>query len=274
MQNPPPGRDMSPAALAGRPLFAPLAGLMGAFPSPGLPSCAELDALAAQQGLRTADGRRLSFTPPADDGLGYEARIAACGQVEHRPDNWHDYFNALVWLAFPAAKAALSARHGRALAERGGAPGRGLLRDALTQFDECGVAVLSADASFPELLRGHRWKEAFWQRRADLQARVRFVVFGHALFDQLRKPFFGLCGKARYLDVSADWLAWDGERQRADLDRRLADWLSSGLSTLRDLKPLPLLGIPGVVAENGHAAYYDDARQFRPLAAPRPVGVT
>lgn len=261
----PPGVDPAPAALAERRLFAPLAGLLQAFPGPGLPSAAAISALAVQHGLRTAEGLSLDFSAPADDGLGYEERIAACGRVEHRPDNWHDFFNALIWLAFPRAKAVLSARHGQALVERAGQPGRGPLRDALTQFDECGVAVLSADAELTELLQRHEWKQVFWLRRADVEARVRFVVFGHALLDHLRAPFFGLCGKAVYLDVSAGWLAREPDWQRTDLDERLADWLASDLQRPRDLKPLPLLGIPGVVAENEAAAYYDDERQFRPL---------
>jgi hypothetical protein len=31
-----------------------------------------------------------------------------------------------------------------------------------------------------------------------------------------------------------------------------------------DFQPLPLLGIPGVVAESEAPSYYDDVRQFRP----------
>ena len=36
-------------------------------------------------------------------------RVLPRGEVETRPDNWHDWFNGLVWLTFPRAKAALSA---------------------------------------------------------------------------------------------------------------------------------------------------------------------
>ena len=259
----PSGSERSPASLAGRPLFEPVAALLRGFEQ--LPGADALNALARQVALATGSGQALAFMPPVEDGLGYEQRIALCGKVEHRPDNWHDFFNALAWLAFPRAKAALSDRHGQALAEQGGQSGRGPLRDALTQFDECGVAVLCADPELAALLQHHAWKEAFWQRRADLMARVRFLVFGHALFDHLRAPFFGLCGKAVYLEVESGWLARDAAWQRADVDARLAAWLATGLATPRDLKPLPLLGIPGVVAESEVEAWYDDVRQFRPL---------
>jgi hypothetical protein len=43
------------------------------------------------------------------DGLVYECRIWETGEVETRPDNWHDFFNALVWLSFPQTKIAVSA---------------------------------------------------------------------------------------------------------------------------------------------------------------------
>ncbi len=257
------GIEACPAALAGRPLFEPVTALLGGFEK--IPSAEALSALARQAALVSAAGLPLFFAAPADDGLGYEERIATLGRVEHRPDNWHDFFNALAWLAFPRAKAALSTRHGQALTARAGLPGRGPLRDALTQFDECGVVVLSADPEITELLRGHHWKAVFWQRRADLLARVRFVVFGHALLDHLRVPFFGLCGKAVYLEVDAGWLAQDGAAQQADVDARLAVWLAGGLAAPRDLKPLPLLGIPGVVAASEVETWYDDLRQFRPL---------
>lgn len=267
-----PAPFFSPADLADKPLFEPLADWLQRFPAPGFPSTEELNALSAMAGLRTADGRLLRFVAPPDDGLGYEARIAVSGQVEHRQDNGHDFFNALVWLAFPRAKAALSARHASALAERVGQSGRGAVRDALTQFDECGVAVISADPAISELLRNHEWKQAFWCRRNELQARMRFIVFGHALYDQLHSPFFGLCGKAVYLDVGADWLERDGGWQRQDLDQRLAAWIGNSLNSPRDLKPLPLLGIPGVVSGNGVEGYYEDERQFRPRFRPELPG--
>src|SRR5438874_9678511 len=44
------------------------------------------------------------------DGLHYEQRIAARGEIATRAGNWHDLLNALVWLRFPQLKQVLNAR--------------------------------------------------------------------------------------------------------------------------------------------------------------------
>jgi hypothetical protein len=116
------------------------------------------------------------------------------------------------------------------------------------------------------LLRAHAWKELFWQRRAQVAREMRFFVFGHATWDQLRAPFVGLTAKAVFLEVEASWLAWPLPQQVIDVDVRLAALFSQpdAHARPRDFQPLPLLGIPGVTAENVDPAYYDDTRQFRP----------
>lgn len=259
------------------PLFAPLDDLLRRLP--GAPCSLEaLNGLLAQlrPGARSGGGASLRFVPPpAPDDMGYEARIHRHGAVPTRPDNWHDFFNALVWCAFPRAKAALNARHVEEIARRGAVrlPGRGPVRDALTQFDECGVVVVSSDASLCDLLRAQRWEEAFWHRRGELTQGMRFIVFGHATYDSLRTPFVGLCGKAWYRVVDPDWLAWPLVAQREELDawlaRKVAD--PACLRQPKALHPLPLLGIPGVTADNGSVEYYRDTRQFRPRAPDRPA---
>jgi hypothetical protein len=97
------------------------------------------------------------------------------------------------------------------------------LRDALTQFDECGVIVAG---SAPELWQGlcaHRWREVFVERRAVLLRTTRFVVFGHASHDLLGAPFVGLCGKALFIEVDAAWLELPAPESLARLDARLAE---------------------------------------------------
>lgn len=249
------------------PLFDPLRPWLDRLP--GRPDGQALAALAAALPVFTESGLPVRFVPPADDGLGYERRVWARGEVETRPDNWHDFFNALVWLAFPQAKAALNARHLRGIAEVGGepAPGqaRGHARDAMTHFDECGLAVLSSDPSLLDLLRGFQWKALFWERRADVVRHMRFIVFGHATYEALLAPFFGLTAKAILYPVEAACLAQAPDALRRALDGWLARDLAAGTyDAPRALQPVPLLGIPGVVAANADPAYYDDTRQFRP----------
>ena len=144
----------------------------------------------------------------------------------------------------------MRATSGRTCAESS----RGAPRDAATLFDESGVIVASADASLAEALSGHRWREVFVDRRPDLDRSLRFIVFGHAVYDQLRAPFFGLCGKALFVALSAPELA--SPRLLAELDERVAGRFADPafLATPRDLSPLPLLGIPGVTDDKRGSA--------------------
>jgi len=253
---------------AAQPLYAPLAPALSALADAGLPpDCAALNRLADAHGIKSGGGAPLRFVVPGASGLAYEERIYWLGEVETRPGNWHDCFNALVWLAYPKTKAALNTRHHIALADRaGGGVRRGPLRDALTQFDECGAAVLSTRLDLWEAIRAHSWKEVFWSRRADVLGSLRVFVFGHASFDMLRTPHLGLCAKALFLHVDEDWLATPPAVQLADVDARMAQRFSGDFSPRpRDFQPLPLLGIPGASADNEVPAYYENSRQFRPL---------
>ena len=267
-----------PASLAGRALFEPIAAWLGRFAAPGVPSRADLDALLADAApaARSGGGARIRIVAPAADVDGYEARIFARGEVPTRTGDWHDFFNALAWCAWPQAKAAcnrlhLAELHARAAA---GLPGRGPRRDALTQFDECGIVVVSSDPQLPALLAAHEWEEALWNRRAHLLQTTRFLIFGHGSWDQLRAPFVGLCAKALYRVVDPAWLALPAADALAETDAWLAAHLTANIDTLtpRSLSPLPLLGIPEVTPDSDCAAYYRDTRQFRPRRSERLPG--
>jgi len=97
-----------------------------------------------------------------------------------------------------------------------------------------------------------------------LLRRTRFVVFGHALYDQMRAPFHGLCGKALYVTMSDE--AIGDPAFLGNLDARFATSLDDPgfLATPAALHPMPLLGIPGVTPDSEDPAYYDDVSQFRP----------
>jgi len=258
-------------AFTAQPLFAPLLPLLcslidGAEP----PECALLNALAAERDMVSGGGAPLRFVVPGTSGMSYEERAYWLGEVETRPGNWHDCFNALTWLSYPLTKAALNARHHHALHQNRTSTGgrRGPLRDALTQFDECGVAVVSSNLELWEGICAHRWKEVFWTRREATQRSLRVFVIGHASFDMLRTPHLGLCGKALFLHVDDAWLAQDLSAQCANVDLLLSQRFTGDLQAYakpKDFHPLPLLGIPGATPDNEFPAYYEDTRQFRPL---------
>lgn len=225
-----------------------------------------LDILQPPVPIYTASGRLLRFVPQGDKPAcfeeQYEPRISLRGEVQTRTENWHDLFNALAWLAFPRAKAAITEQHYRAAVTQIPGQNRHPARHKLTLFDESGVAVLCADPVLAELLAEHRWKELFWERRAAVRGAMRFFVFGHSLYEKALHPYVGLTGHGLVLPVAAALLDEDTPTQLARLDDLLAERLSQpqGLS----YTPVPLLGVPGWWADNEIETFYDDTGYFRP----------
>ena len=249
--------------------LAPFEALLGDAQSGGVspPPTSFLNALAAARGVVSGGGQPLRFVVPGGSTLAYEERAWLHGEIETRPDNWHDAYNALIWLVFPQAKAALNRKHYLTMTTRRAAAckERGRLRDALTQFDECGIVVACADRSLWDGIRAHRWREVFGERRAEVIAGMRFFLFGHASYDSLRAPFVGLTAKALCFEADRAWLDQPAAVQLAAVDTWLAARMAvADESFLRSLQPLPLLGIPGVTPDSEDPAYYDDTRQFRP----------
>jgi len=257
---------------AATPGLHPLSAFLQSWFADGAPDLAQLNLAARERGLVTGQGMPLRFVAPNAGAEAYEEHAYRSGEIATRPDNRHDMFNALIWLAFPEAKAALNRRHVAALqaAREAGRAARGPLRDALTQFDECGVVVAGTAPELWQALCGHRWRELFVVRRDELLASMRFIVFGHASHDALAAPFVGLCGKALFIDVDTAWLQRPPAAALAELDARLAMLFDTTDLSPRDLRPLPLLGIPGATADNERADYYEDTRQFRPARTMRP----
>ncbi len=267
-----------PAFAAQAPFFAPLREAVRHLSAAAWPDCAVLNALAAAGALRNAGGRDIRFVPQverqASFGEKYEPRIFLRGEVQMRANNWHDLFNALVWLAFPRAKAALNRRHYDALLaqQAAGRPNRGSQQDALTLFDEGGIVVACAEPELAALLRGHEWKALFWQQRDCLAGGMEFFIFGHALYEKALQPYAGVTGRGVIFDCDADFFRRPLAEQLAAID----DWLAGALNAdgrftaTRELNAVPILGVPGWCAENARETYYDDSNYFRPLLARRP----
>ena len=212
-----------------------------------------LNQLAAAKNLHTEDGMPVRFVAPGAKDAYYELKVFRTGEVETRPDNWHDFFNALVWLAFPRSKARINAMHAAEMAREKGQ--RGPLRDLLTVFDEGGALVECADAELLAQLRRGQWKTLFWHNRERVRAAMRIAVFGHAVMEKAVEPWPGIACKALVVTPGVD------------LDEAVHAWLGElkrGASP-RDLGPVPVFGYPGWTTQG--EAFYDDARYFRPLRA-------
>jgi hypothetical protein len=254
------------------PMFEPLRAVAAELRGMKWPTLAHLrqQVAARPEPILTAGGRVLSFVAqggkPRRPRERYEARIFSRGEVQMRQANWHDLLNALVWLTFPRAKAALNARHYQALRQQAGGGNRGPVQDALTLFDEGGVIVAACDARLLELVQAFQWKELFWRNRLQAVSRMRFFLFGHALYEKALAPFSGITGRAVLLEVRPELLGAPTGAQIGELDRMVARHLMDPhrLRSTRDLAPLPILGVPGWCVDNENASYYDDTGYFRP----------
>lgn len=254
------------AELARRPLFEALRSLLLALPGPGPSSLSALNELSCSGGERQTGMAVMRFVAPDDMLIAYEERIVARGEVVTRPGNWHDFFNALVWQRFPHTKHCLAALHAKGMRSPQRDGRRGPIRDAATQFDESGIVVAASDAALLELLAQRQWKELFWTRRDEVRHNMRFVVFGHGLYDALRAPFYRICGRAATIIVPQADIEAPVEQLCAAVDPVLAERFRQRTWYPRPkaLLALPLLGIPGVCADSEDPAYYDDVEQFRP----------
>lgn len=258
--------------------FAPLHTIIAKLETDGLPTLQDCNALLAeyQPTITVHSGQPLRFVPQEYGKLPFEAqyepRCYLKGEVPTRENNWHDLLNALVWLTFPLAKAAINERHYRALTEgeKGGCVAmssqRGAVRDTNTLLDESGVIVACADTDLAGLLRNFQWKELFWQRRAQVQSSMGFYLFGHGLYEKALRPYIGMTGQGLLLPVEQAFFTWPLVQQLAHLDELLADYLSAQehCHSTRELAPVPLLGVPGWAVENEDASYYDNTHYFRP----------
>jgi hypothetical protein len=155
---------------------------------------AELDEIPAPaRALRFAPAvkpRRRSRRAAVELDTLYEGRIVLRGQVPTRAGDWHDFFNALSFAAFPRAKWALHERQYRLLAGRITEDTRRLPaartreQDALALFDEGGIALLVLPDVVADLTPENR--ELDTQALALCEAgAARLVPFGHALYEHL-----------------------------------------------------------------------------------------
>lgn len=240
------------------PLFVPLLPLLERyFQQTQWPSLAEYRAVFRQQNMDVmpvAQGVR----PQSMDQL-YESRIFLFGELQTRLHNWHDFFNALVWLSFPHTKQVLNTLHYHASLQRDQGSNRSPLENLVTLFDECGAILVSRRGDLLQMIRERQWRRLFVEHRAAFESDVRCVVFGHAIYEKALSPYVGMT--TRTLLIESDMLL-DADLNR--LDDCVAElWLSDGITGKDDFSPLPILGIPDWFAANKVACFYDDKRYFR-----------
>jgi hypothetical protein len=245
------------------PIYAALQAALSRLPAARWPDHADLTAAAG--GITTGRGVPIRFVNPRHrtdkERRYYELRIAETGEVETRPENWHDLFNALAWITYPQAKARINAQHAAMLKERGEeeAKHRSPERDALTLFDEGGVVVASTSPELMRLIVDFEWKQLFWSRRAELAARMGFFGFGHAMYEQALEPYIGI------VPVSELFFMLPIESQVAQADALLAAHfdIRARFQSPKMMAPMPVLGVPGWHPDTDRETFYDDPKHFR-----------
>lgn len=248
-----PPRAAVPSTCFDHPVFAAFQHWRGWLEGRDWPSCADLERAAAAQGLPL---RFVEQSPGLlADGLHYEQRIAEGRGIATRAENWHDLLNALIWLRWPAIKRAMNARQ-VADVERLGSKQRSRAQQALTHFDEAGVLVLLRDDA---LLC--RWDAHAWDRLFPALAPGDFAIvpIGHALLEHALDPERLLVGKALVLIDAA--LHVDKAVEQ------LAQSIAAGqrLQDPQEMRPLPLMGLPGWHPRGGEPAFCREAACFQPV---------
>ncbi len=250
------------------PAFAPYSQWVDAARLAAIPACSTHNALARAAGVALPDGTPVKFVEapgrrvPAID---YERRIAQTGEVAVRRGSLHDFFNVLVWLAFPRTKAALNAVH---VAPRPApaAGSRAPARDAATLLDESGLLVACADPEIMRAWKAREWRAAFGDVRKAGARRLCAVAVGHGLLAKCVAPYRAITAHALVVPIAAGGLPDEPSELAAALDAAAARQIAEsgdGWSP-RALLALPIAALPGWDGERLGARLFDDASVFRP----------
>lgn len=211
-----------------------------------------------------------------NNDLYYEEIIHKEGKIPTR-NNWHDFFNGLIWLQLPQTKRYFSDVHNKQI-EQHGLKKRSPVRDRITHFDECGLLIFTNEAKLAYEIRAHNWHEVFVNRKHQWHNNIAPVIVGHALWEMLLKPFIGLTAKVKVIHLpdfsnqdirhlqSAQW----ANQSNALLDELCLKTLKQGqdLYMPKPWMPLPLLGIPNWSTFTQDDAFYENQDYFMPRRVP------
>lgn len=242
-----------------QPPFLDITSLVSLHDVKDWPDVAELSKLLNTQ------GQGIDFIEQVDDSRYYEQIIFEDLTVPTRSCNWHDFYNACIWRLFPQAKKALNRIHIQEMSQFGLTP-RTPRRDRVTHFDECGIVLAYSDKEVKDALSEHEWEQAFVTYRQSWGKSIKAFVFGHANYEMLMSAHIGLTGKWFGVEVDNGFWQLPLAEQYQHLDTQVLKYAESENSFTRkqELKPLPLLGIPGWWDANQQPEFYANTQYFRP----------
>jgi len=187
----------------------------------------------------------------------YEPRIYLKHELQTRTENWHDFFNAMVWLTFPETKSVLNKLHYQSVIKRKSGTNRSQLENAITLFDECGIIIISDNEQLLAMIRQHQWKELFIDNRDSFNKNIFCLVFGHAMYGKALTPYIGMTCQSLIIN-STELLVNCKDHKLDNIDSFVAQyWNNNQITSTDDLNPFPLLGVPGLHKDNSEASFYD-----------------
>jgi hypothetical protein len=235
------------------------------------PSLEEFNIVLEERAIFSAAGKKIKAVSQTKKSKnfeeGYEPRIYLQGELQTRLCSWHDFFNFMVWQTFPNLKAIMNKWQYISLKKRFPHPSnRTHLENLLTQFDEGGMLVLSANVNLTQHLKNHAWKKLFLENRTLVKNKMRFYVIGHAVYEKLIMPYSTITAGALIFDVEKSLFEKDLTGQIHWIDKHCSKQIDdeNWSTTIKKLQPVPIFGIPGWYAENEQEDFYNNTQYFRP----------
>lgn len=192
----------------------------------------------------------------------YEPRVFLKKELQTRTQNWHDFFNAMVWLNFPKTKKTLNNLHYAESTKRPKGSNRSTLENRITQFDECGAVIISNNAHLLELIKQHQWQTLFIEYRDQFKDNIHIVVFGHAIFEKAITPYIGMTCHCLLLE-NESLLKQTQTGDYTQLDEYLADqWNKEIAYNPVRFSAFPILGTPDYWQDQSDE-FYRNKNYFR-----------
>ncbi len=195
----------------------------------------------------------------------YEPRVYLKKELQTRAHNWHDFFNAMIWLRFQKTKKTLNQLHYLKSNERAKGSNRTKLENKITQFDECGAILISKNTHLLDLVKKHQWREIFIDNAARFGKDFRCIIFGHAIYEKALNPYIGLT--CHCLMIADEHILEEVKRDNYSiLDKYLSElWQQQETRGNIEFQPFPVLGIPGYWPDQ-NAEFYQNKAYFRPVS--------
>lgn len=192
----------------------------------------------------------------------YEPRVYLKKELQTRTENWHDFFNAQIWLNFPNTKKTLNNLHYSEATNRPVGSNRSTLENRITQFDECGAIIISNDKRLITLIQEHKWETLFIEHIDDFKENLRCIVFGHAIFEKAISPYLGMTCHCILVEDNT-LLNQVKEANFKELDMYLSfRWETELAVNPEKFSAFPILGTPGYW-HNQNSEFYMNRNYFR-----------